>query len=90
MFVILNIIANFAFVKHNIIDMSEDKIENRVIFTDDPEKFRPKIMEVDGELIECYPTSYRRTFRNETEGITIEYSLTPFPDNETAKKGDPR
>ncbi len=63
---------------------------NRTILTSDLGNFKPKIIEVDGELMMYHPKHYRRVFINETGGLTTELSLTPFPDNETAKKGDPR
>lgn len=63
---------------------------HKVIYHDDPEKFRSKVIEVDGEPMICTPAHYKRVTPNENGGLTIEYSLTPFPGNETAKESNPR
>lgn len=73
-----------------MVAMSENNIIDRVVYLDDPEKFRSKVVKMNGELMEYIPTHYKRTFRNETGGMTTEFSLKPFPDNETATESYPR
>lgn len=54
-------------------------MENRVKYNGDASQFG-KIVMIDGEPMFVTPTHYRRSFINETGGITVELSLTPFKD----------
>lgn len=58
---------------------------NREIFHGSKESFQKKVVEINGELYYEFPSHYIRTFRNETGGITTEYSLTPQKNEATEK-----
>lgn len=58
---------------------------NREIFHGGKESFQAKVVEINGELYYEFPSLYKRTFRNETGGITTEYSLTPQKNEATEK-----
>lgn len=54
-------------------------VENRIVFYGGQSAFKGRIVEINGEKMWKVPAFYRRTFTNETGGITTEYAREPFP-----------
>lgn len=54
-------------------------VENRTVYYGGIRAFKAKEVEINGVKMLKTPTYYRRSFFNETGGITVEFSRLPFP-----------
>lgn len=69
--------------------MTTKVYQNRVIFHGDRDAYLGKTVYVKGVPMLKIPPYFKRIYKNETGGTTIEYSLKPFR-NEPQQKGNPR
>lgn len=55
------------------------------IFHPDKKSFQGKAVMIDGVAMVEHQTHYVRRYKNETEGLTTEFSLKPFEDEKSAR-----